>query len=136
MVKSTPSLSCQILIIFGMLHCLKGCKGNSGFANRLALRSATLTKWPDKVAMFHEPCFKATVHQASGLTTWLKGLVTRELQAADVEPSGDIAMPVSTSCTLVASSVWNAFDDLVMNKEKMLLASSPRGKLHTTVKPC
>lgn len=30
-----PSLSCQIPIIFRMLHCPESCKGNSGFANNL-----------------------------------------------------------------------------------------------------
>lgn len=39
-----PSLSCQIPIIFGMLHCLQGCRGNTDFAGNLAKHQDSLCR--------------------------------------------------------------------------------------------
>lgn len=133
-VEKYPSLSCQIPIIFGMLHCLKGCRGNTEFASNLAksIKTRFASYEFDEVAslaMFLDPRFKATVHQASDQMIWLKDLVSRQLQSADMEHGTDTAVPATTSRPLVASSVWNAFDHLVMNKEKTQTESAPEREI-------
>lgn len=117
-----------------MLHCLKGCRGNTEFANNLArsIKTRFASYEFDEVAslaMFLDPRFKATVHEASDQMIWLKDLVSRQLQPADMEHGTDTAVPATTSCPLVASSVWNAFDHLVMNKEKTQTASAPEREM-------
>lgn len=114
-----------------MLHRLELCRGDSGFANDLA-KSIDTRRFEynfDEVAslaMVLDPCFKATFHQASRQNMWLKDIVTRELQAAHVAPVEDIAVSPPTSHPPVASSVWNAFDCLVMNREQAQMAPAPR----------
>lgn len=116
-----PLLSCQILIIFGMLHCLEARKSNSAFANDHAkcVKTYFAEYNFDKgtsLTVFLDLHFIATFYQASGQHMMLlKKLVTRELQAPDISPSEDTAMSAPTSSLLVASTVWNAFDLLVMN---------------------
>ncbi|KAG0413877.1 hypothetical protein HPB47_008972, partial [Ixodes persulcatus] len=107
------------------------CKDNSRFADNLknCIRTRFVEFGIDEVAsqaMLLDPRFKATVQQASGNMILLQDLVIREIQTADVELSGDTAMPAYSSCPQVASSVWNAFDHQVMNKEKTTLASAPQ----------
>ncbi|KAH9367616.1 hypothetical protein HPB48_009987 [Haemaphysalis longicornis] len=117
-----------------MLHCLKGCRGNTEFASSLAksIKTRFASYEFDEVAtlaMFLDPHFKATVHQASDQVIWLKDLVSSQLQSSDMAHGTDTAVPATTSRPLVASSVWNAFDYRVMNKEKTQTESAPQREI-------
>lgn len=129
MHRSTPHCHTKFQLFS---ECYIACKAAEATQTLLAILLSIKTRFAgydfDEVAsmaMFLDPRFKTTVHDASGQMIWLKDLVSRQLQSADVAHGTDTAVQPSTSCPLVTSSVWNAFDHLVMNKEKTQTASTP-----------
>ncbi|XP_064475355.1 zinc finger BED domain-containing protein 4-like [Ornithodoros turicata] len=122
-----PSLSSQIPMIFGILHCLDNMSDTSGFSKNFA--KCIRVRFPvydqDKeacLAMFLDPRFKSTIFKKDAhKLKWLEGLILDELNAHATwsELEGELTDFEQSANNVAATSsqVWNAFDNLANSDE-------------------